>query len=161
MPEKKLQFSAPWIIFSNRVKALFRKDPEVMTEYDDNEKVLTIRVDNGRKYDAICHLFPLEKTFGNVTVKIQVVPANEDKEVTWADLFKDAFAGNPIFAKAEHMEGDLGGCDYVLFKPEVVQYYSDNFFDYYGLTTELYQDLAKEVFDTESWDAVQFCTSMI
>lgn len=47
---------------------------------------------------------------------------------------------------------------YVVFEKEVVQYWNDNLADYNGLTSTLYQDLAKEIFEDANLDGVYFCT---
>ena len=158
MADKKLKLQAPWTILYDRLCALFKHDDEVRVEYDD-EYTIKIYVDNNRKCDALAMILPPEKTYGNVTVKIQVIPANADGEPTYSELFADAFANNPIFSYAKHFEGQLGTWDYVVFTPVIAQYYSDNMFDINGCTSELYQDLAKDVFDN-CLHTVHFCTDL-
>ena len=155
---KFLKYSAPWYIFYQQVNALFAQDPEVEVKFIKETNELHIYVEATRKFDAICMLFPEEKTFGNVTIKIKVHLANEG-ERTWSDIFADAFDGNPIFEFTKHQETALGTIDYVVFSKDVVQYYSDNLFDYYGFTSTLAQDIAEEIFDTGD-DTVSFCTSV-
>ena len=158
MAEANLKIQAPWTIYYNRIHALFRFDNDIRDSFDEDNYTIKVYVDNGRKYDAIAKLLPTEKVFGNITVKTEVIPSNEEREETWTDLFKDAFTGNPIFSYAEHHENNLGTFDYVVWNPIVAQYYSDNMFDINGITSELYQDLAKEVF--EGWEDgnLHFCT---
>lgn len=156
----ELKYSSPWDIYYKRIHALFKYDPEVHVTYNEGKNEIKIMVNNGRKYDAISVLFPTEKTFGNVRVKITVIPANDNDTPTWSDLFNDAFRGNLIFSYASHTDNKLGAFDYIVFSEPAAQYYSDNLFSLGGMTTELYQDIAKEVFDTGD-DAVIFCTDTL
>jgi hypothetical protein len=160
MAEAKLKYASPWVIYYRRIEALFKHDPEVDVTYNEEDNEIKILVKNDRKYDAICVLFPVEKRFGNVTFKITVIPSNDDTEPTWSDLFNDAFGGNPIFSYAEHVDTSLGTFDYIVFNEPAAQYFSDNLSDIRGVTTELYQDIAKEIFDTGK-EAVCFCTDVL
>lgn len=150
-----VKLSSPWQIFYHKVEALFGQDPEVSVVFDNEEYTLKLYVDNAIKADAIGKLLPLTKDFGNVTVKIQVIPANEQ---TVADLFKTAFNGNPALSYVEHIETPMTGkLDFVVFQNKVVQYYCDNMFDINGICSTLYQDVAKDVFNV---DNVSYCTDI-
>lgn len=76
---------------------------------------------------------------------ITVVPSNND--VSKSDLFKAAFAGNPIVSYTEHVDTMSNPMDFIVFEKEVVQYFDDNLGDLYGIRSTLYQDLANEVFE--------------
>jgi len=157
MPELKL--STPWQTYYRQVYALFDPDPEVAVMFDDGEeKVLTLYVDNGIKANAIAALMPTEKQFGNVTVKVNVVPSNAEESTDM--LFRHAFCGNPIFSDVEVAEGIFTNpIYYVIFEPSIVQFWNDDLSDANGVCTTLPQDVAKEVF--ESKDGVFFCTELI
>ena len=45
---------------------------------------------------------------------------------------------------------------FIVFEKVVVQWFSDSIGDWYGLTSTLYQDLAKDIFG--NIDGVYFCT---
>jgi hypothetical protein len=152
----KLELSAPWVIYANKVAALFDGDQEVEVEYDNDAREVTIRVANATKADAISKLFPEEVEFGNVKLYIEVVPANEDQSN--AALFRRAFAGNLNVADVVTVDGVLvNDPTYVVFEPEVVQFYSDNGGDINGLTSTLYETIAKELW-ADRFPNILFCT---
>lgn len=170
--EEKLKLSPPWITYCHKVKKLFENDKDVLRieadeafaeytnvreETDETRPFLRIFVGDPYKADAIAKLLPEEKKFGNVTLKICVIPAykKEDPYV----LLKTAFRNNPIVEKIGHL--NVPGrepMDYVMFKPEVVQFYNDNLSDPYGNETTLYQTIASEVLKQPL--GVFFCTSL-
>lgn len=141
----KVKMSAPWVVYAHQVEAMFKEDPDVMVEYNDAEKVLTLRVNGEDKADAIARLLGEEKEFGNVKMLIRVIPAN-DLNSEKMDLFRRAFSGNPAVSGFASIDTMWGTVNFVVFKPKVVQYYSDELYDLNGITTTIYQDLAKEIF---------------
>lgn len=108
-----------------------------------------------KKAEAISQLLPTTKTFGNVTLYIDVIPANNNG--TRGDLYRAAFDGNPA---VEEIVGvyDIAGAlhEFVLFNDVVVQYYNDDFRDFNGACSTLYQEIAKDVFDNDI--DMSFCT---
>ena len=67
----KVKMLAPWVVYAHQVEAIFKEDPDVMVEYNDAEKVLTLRVNGEDKADAIARLLGEEKEFGNVKMLIR------------------------------------------------------------------------------------------
>ena len=157
MELKNTKLSPPWITFVNEVKALFENDLDVRVMYDDNENDLKIFVDNMDKADALAKLMPTEKTFGNVTLKIGVYPANRENE-TMADLFYRAFVGNNAVAYTHHADTIFGPMDYIVCKRDIAQFFNDQMDDINGVKSMLYADLAKDVFETKA--GVYFCTDV-
>lgn len=157
MENKKTKIVAPWMEYANQIEAMFKKDPDVRFEYDVAERVVTLRVKGNDKAEAIESILPEEKEFGNITVTIKVLPANE--EMTVADTFRRAFAENPIVSDFVTVETLWGMINFLVFKPEVVQYYNDNMLDLNGIKTTVYQDLAKELFGDN--DGIFFCTEKV
>lgn len=154
MKTNDAKLAPPWVIYFNQIEAMFKEDPDIQTEFDNEAKIITLKVNGDDKADAITQLLPTEKTFGNVVVKVNVVPAN--KENNLYDLFRKAFSGNPIISEFISTETLWGTLNFVVFKPKVVQYYTDDMFDVNGLRTTVYQDLAKELFEID--DEIFFCT---
>jgi hypothetical protein len=154
---ERIKLSTPWVIFYRQIQALFKKDPAVKVVYDQVDNVIRIYVEGGTKAEAIEKLLPSEKTFGNVTVRIVVIPSNLD-ENNKISLFEKAFDGNPILSTI--ISGELFGnsVNYVLFKKEVVQFYNDDLSDAHGVCSTLYQEIAKEVFGEDK--GVFFCTEV-
>lgn len=153
-----MKMISPWINFYREIEALFAKDPDITVKFNEEDNEVKLLVRNQKKADALTKLLPTEKTFGNVTVKITVVPANlfgEDR----AKLFLDAFEGNP--AVAEIVDISLFGSPihYISFVPEVVQYHNDDISDLHGNRSTLYADLARSIFDPGN--GIFFCTSML
>lgn len=156
-----LKLSPPWNIYVAEVEALFKFDKQVHVVYDQEERKLSLYVDDGRKADALDKLIPHEVEFGNIVMHVEVIPANAytgNLSVSKDTLFKLAFDGNEAFSRAiavrnAYMTNDL---TYVVFVKKVVQIWTDNLGDLYGLHSTLYQDIAKDVFG--DCDGVFFCT---
>lgn len=145
--------SSPWVEFFRKIQTLFFYDNEVhVSMTDDNE--IQVRVDNQIKADALAKLLPSEKTFGNVTVRVTVIPSNAAE--TKADLIRNALHGNPVVRDIAEVESMFGVYSYVMFAPEVAQYFNDNMMHPDGITTTLYQELAKDLFGADG--NVFFCT---
>lgn len=152
----KVGLSSPWVIFYREVNELFKHDPEVHVVFDEENLEIKLYVDNGNKASALSVLLPEEKEFGNVKLKITVVPANVFGELD-GNLFAVAFNGNPIVSYVKQIR-DIWYpvLSYVVFRKRVVQYYTDNLRDINGYTSTLYQEIAKDVFGEK--DGVSFCT---
>lgn len=151
------KLAAPWIVYSNQIKAMFKKDPDITFEYDDNIKTVTLRVNGDDKASALATLLPAEVEFGNVTLKIKVIPSN-DTTTEKIDLFRKAFSGNPAISRFVTADTLWGSLNFVVFKPKVVQYYNDQLYDINGLKTTIYQDLAQELFGD---NGIFFCTDKV
>lgn len=151
----QLKLSAPWLTHARKLWSLFRNDPDVRVEYDDEATLVRLYVENGAKADALARLLPTAKQFGNVTLGIEVVPANDD--VTKIELFRRAFEGNPAVAEVASQPGPFGiPDDRVSFKAEIVQFFNDDISSAQGLYTGTYEQIAKDVF--ESYEGVYFST---
>ena len=153
-----LNLSAPWVEFYQEIKALFGDDPAIRIDYNQDTRVISLRVEGEEKAAALEALLPKEKTFGNVTVQVQVIPANALK-ASRLPLFQAAFEGNPAFAYvkvAADMSALTFGADYVVFKKEVVQFFNDDLSDVYGVKSTLYEEIARDVFGPDA--GVFFCT---
>jgi hypothetical protein len=153
--ENNMKLSSPWITFVNEIKALFEEDEEIKITYDQNSNELKLFVDNTDKADAISKLLPAEKEFGNVTLKIEVVPPNSEED-SKEKIFARAFANNPALSFIKTGETIFGKISYVVFEKRVIQFYNDQMDDIHGLKSTLYQDIAKDVFGPV--DRIYFCT---
>lgn len=152
-----LKLSAPWVNYYREINALFGEDPDVLVQYEEDENIINLRVNGTDKAEAISQLLPEEKEFGNVIVKIKVIPAN--RVATKVDLFKKAFDGNPIFSYALSIDTGMttNTFNYVIFKHLISQYYTDSLNDPHGLTAKLYEDIARDVFE-DKIDGVMYST---
>lgn len=149
-----MKLSSPWVNFYRKIEALFAQDPEIKVVYEEEEKEVKLFVDNARKAEALTKLLPAEKTFGNVTLKITVIPDN-NAEITTIDLITEAFEGNPALSYVHHIDSVIGVFDYAVFQNKVVQFFDDNLSDINGNCSTLYQDIARDVFEGTN---VFFCT---
>ena len=151
-----VKMSSPWVIYWRELEALFGEDPEIEIEFDENAFTIYIYVNNETKAEALDQLLPTEKVFGNVTLYIDIIPSNTEK--TLAQYYFDAFNGNPIFeGQYTPKEGGAFSANYIIFKNEVAQFYSDTLADPNGYTSTLYQDIANRVFNNR--DGIYFCTA--
>lgn len=149
-----LKLSTPWCTYYEEMKAMFGKDPDITIQYDDEEKVITLRVADSAKADALSMILPMEKVFGNVTVQVKVVPANTLK--TRVDAYTAAFRNNPVLSYIQTVESPFGRFSFAVFAKEVVQFYNDDISDLNGLESTLYEDIARDIFEGES--SMLFCT---
>ena len=153
----KIGLQPPWITYAREVNALFAKDPEVAVDWNEDEYILTLYVDSQEKADALDKLFPNEMEFGNVTISITIVPANmTDRSLM--NTFETAFKGNPAVSYTKSVDGLGFSMNYIVFKPEVVQYFNDDLSDVNGFESTLYENIANNVF--ENHDGIYFCTDI-
>ena len=142
-----LNLTTPWVEHYNKIEAFFKRDPEVKVIYDNDEKLVKLLVNNGEKAGALDAILPDEIPFGNVTLRIAVVPANGVVLGIPRSIFSVAFTGNQAVDAINTIEGVFSNpLTYIVFRKEVVQYYTDDLGDYYGMRSTLYEDIAREIF---------------
>lgn len=150
-----MNLSAPWYTYVNELKAMFDQDTDIQIRYDDEEKEVRLYVTKVAKAEALTKLLKSEKEFGNVTLKITVIPPNEN-DLDILDTFDDAFNGNPALSFVMPIESPIGTHRYVVFKNKVVQFYNDQLDDLNGNKSTLFQEIAKDIFNEKL--AVNYCT---
>ena len=155
---EKLNLSSPWVTYVNEVKALFAPDPQITVVYYEEDLTVKLFVEDAKKADALQHLLPTAKEFGNVVLKVEVVPANSCNADPVAALFCEAFAGNPVLEEVRSVSSVLGSFNYAVFKKEVVQFYNDQLDDIYGNKSTLYQEIAKDVIGQK--EGIFYCTDV-
>lgn len=154
----RIGLTAPWIVYYREVEALFREDKGVQVIFDDEKNELKLYVDDSDKAAALALLLPTEKTFGNVKLKIAVVPGNKSVGSAGA-LIPMALKDNPAVSYIKKVTGFVANdMTFVVFKKTVVQYYTDDISDIHGIHSTLYQDLAERIF--EDHEGVFFCTDV-
>ena len=150
-----VNLSAPWMEYKNEVEILFGGDPEVNVQYVDDEKKIKLYVDNGDKAAALEKILPDHVDFGNVTLKIEIIP--ENRLETLVSTYETAFAGNDNFCFAQkNGTPPMPSLTYVVFKPNIAQFFNDNLQDLWGNENVLLQDVARKVLKPN--DEVCFCT---
>ena len=153
----KVKLSSPWMTYFNKYKALFGDDPEINVAFDEETKIIKLYVNGDDKAEALSKILPSEKVFGNVVVKISVVPANA-LNVSKVDVFQKAFAGNPALSYIKSVKNGLYDASYVVFSNKVVQFFNDELSDVNGFCSTLYQNIAKDIF--EDTQGIFFCTDV-
>ena len=147
---------SPWVDFYRQIEAMFNDDPEITVKYDNDEEKIKIYVDGSNsKITALSKILPEEKVFGNVTIKIEIIPSNVSFKSD-IELIQAAFKGNPNLVSAQTIGTVFGDINYVVFKNQVVQYYNDDMGDINGQKSTLYQDIAKNIFDDKL--QLHYCT---
>ena len=155
---EKLNLSSPWVTYVNEMKALFEKDPQITIVYDNEDCTVKLFVESESKADALQKLLPETKEFGNVTLKIEIVPANADLADPNVALFCAAFEGNPVLEEVRSISSVMGTFNYAVFKKEVVQFYNDQLDDLHGNKSTLYQEIARDVIGQK--EGIFYCTDV-
>ena len=162
----KVSLSSPWALFYKQIKAFFGKDPEIRVLYNEDGPEIKLYVASAAKAAGLAALLPATRLFGNVILKLTVVPPNDaeplpeypDGTPGIAQALQDALEGNPIVGDFHEIDAMGWHAYYILFIKEVVQYFCDNMGDWNGCISTLYQDLAKEIFP--SLNGFFFCTAI-
>lgn len=153
-----LKLSPPWAKIAAEMSQMFKYDAEVHVVYDEDEQTVSLFVDTPDKAFALTNLLPEEYVFGNVTLKVRVVPAN-GLRASSGSLFEAAFENNGAFSFVKEIKGIFtNNLTYVVFKKRVVQFFNDNLGDYYGNCSTLYETIARDLFGEQ--EGVCFCTDV-
>lgn len=149
----RLQPNLPQNTFYKNLEVLFSKDPKIKVFYDEENQVISLYVDDDDKAAALRYVLPKEQVYKDTIIHIVVVSEEEidltKKNISMEDIFDDIFDGNSIYVDCAYIKGLYPmkhNPVFVLFKPEIVQYDTDEIEDYAGIHTALYQDIAKEIF---------------
>lgn len=155
-----LKLAAPWTTYYRLVQSFFKNDPEVGVVFDEEDVELKIYVNNQIKAEALAHLLPESQTFGNVVLKVTIIPSMEgilpalDTDI---DIIRAALDGNGAVVDFYPVEYIFSNSMlYVSFKKEVIQFFNDDLSDIRGMCSTLYANIAKELFGTLK--GVFFCT---
>lgn len=143
--EQNVGISSPWMTYYKKLVALFFDDPELEVKWIEDEKNIIIESTNTFKIMALEKLLAPVVTFGNVTITVKCL-VKDGSEESVAAIFRTAFAGNPHIS--EVIEQETMGCidqTFVLFKPEVIQFFNDDITDYHGNWNGLSEDIMREV----------------
>lgn len=154
----RVGLQSPWQQYYDKISLIFSEDEGVKVLYDESVPEIKLFVEDQTKASALESLLPDEIAFGGVTLTITVVPGNGKTDVCESYVI-DALKDNPIVEDIKIVSGifqyDLV---YVIFRKEVVQYYTDDLSDAYGNRTTLWQEIAKELFGEST--GIFFCTSV-
>ena len=153
----KVGLASPWVTYARKIYELFGADPDIQVIFNEEENDIKLYVEDTAKAEALTELLPEMKEFGEVILTITIVPANEKQSKV--KLFRKAFEGNPIVSYIETVEDLFSNpLSYVVFENEVVQFFNDNLGDIHGLTSTLYENIARDIFDDT--EGILFCTDL-
>lgn len=156
-----VKLAAPWTTLYREFQAFFKNDAGVKVVYDEHGPAVKLYVEDPAKAEALTQLLPESRSFGNVTMKITVVPANGAQSLMATDdisLLKIALKGNNAVSQIVNVPSGVMGnplC-YIAFKKEVVQFFNDNLSDLHGLTSTLFETIANDIFTEHN--GICFCT---
>ena len=155
---EKIKIVSPWINFYHEVTALFRADPDVDVKFNDEDDYeIKLFVKDPMKAEALEYILPKERIFGNVTVKVTVIPANKPIS-SIEEALRYGFKDNLIFNYSRTESTPIGEFNYAVFRPEIVQYFNDDISDIDGKRTATAEQIAKEVLTLgDNW---HICSSM-
>lgn len=158
MPNLKL--ISPWMEHYNKLCAFFSSDPSVTVIMDEDNMDVKVLVQQSHKAEALSFLLDNVKTFGDVTLTVTVVPANTGSldtskymknlmsDENYAQLYSYALDDNGILSDIHRVRGVLGfDAVYIIFKKEVIQYFTDNLGDYNGVKSTLAEYIARDIFN--------------
>ena len=163
-----VKLEAPWYTHAKKIKALFGRDPDIevgevydLPEGSEAQYGLDIEVRNHEKFIALDRVMPEVKEFGNVKLAITLYDEENASINPDAALYETLFAGNPVLDRVEDKLDHTGTqVGYVIFKPEVLQFFDDDISSHKGLWSGLAQDIAQEVFEND-FRGVYFCTAEV
>jgi hypothetical protein len=159
----------PWYLLKNQLSASLDADPCVHVEDLTGEGLdmeIKVSVCNEDKAQALAAFINRTHEFGdNLAVKVTVYssdsapveaikPGNLKETV---DLVNRALKGNHYFVKAKIGVMHDAEAAYAIFKPKVIQYYSDDIGDWYLNANEVAAKVFGEVFNFDPYapDAVK------
>ena len=150
--KEKVKLTSPLITYYRKLKAVFSEDPEVRIIFDADNCINNIFVDNPDKADAIATILPKSVKFGTLSVRNTVIPSNKAVTPVEGDVFERAFAGNSALhlvktIRSEFMSNPMTFVQFTYGKQ--VQYFNDNAGSLDGITTALYEDLARDLFEVD------------
>lgn len=151
-----LELTAPWTTYYSELKEFFKSDRDVHIIYNKKNYTIEMYVENKNKADALNTIIPSVKHFGDIELKINIIPANNCYKVSYGSIYQDAFCGNSAVKEVKTFDFMSTPITYIVCKKEVVQYYNDDIGDLNGVCSTLYQDIADRIFEVES--GVFFCT---
>lgn len=144
-----IKISPPWYSFYKELKCLLGDDKDINIVFDEQKMEIFLYVQKVRTAAALTTFLPTKKIFGKVELKITVVPTNDISKVKNV-RFEDIFLNNPHVYKILRAENFFySSLVYIIFNYEIAQYFNDNLSDAYGCCSKLYQDIAREIFDSK------------
>ena len=148
--EDKTKFGilSPWWIYYRQMKALFSEDSEIEVVFDPDRRNINIFVDNPDKAEALKSFIPSMVTLAGVKFFNNIIPSDKAVTPVEGSVAERAFAGNEAVVDIYLFESEFmtNSMTFITFKNVVVQYYSDNAGSLDGITSDIYENLARAIF---------------
>lgn len=145
-----VKMSPPWDGYMNMLASFFRGDDRIRVGCGTDKRVGTVAVFDSKMYAALEQVLKTRVRFGNVVLRINIVPADGLKafkgEMTDLEALRCVLSKNPAFAKFVSRKTELGNFVYCMFKPVVLMWHNDNPASPYKQTASVYETAALEVF---------------
>ena len=161
----KVSLEAPWQTYAKKLKVLFDRDPQIKVsdvyevDDDDIQYGIDIEVRNHDKFVALDRVLPSVRTFGGINLAITLYDEENSDVNSDVALYEAIFKDNPILKEVKDVVDPAGvHHGFVIFAPEVLEFYDDDLRDYKGNWHGLAQDIAREVFDSD-YRGINFCTA--
>lgn len=141
MVEDDPNYCDPDVTFYHRVEAFFEDDPSFeVSDFDDDTYHFDIVVNDTLKYELLKSFLKVPKNCKRVSMSISC--SESAPKVNSGDALSYLLNTNPLFST--YIKGKL--MDYLLMKPEIVQYNNDVFNNPYRVETVTAEALAKYLF---------------
>ncbi len=158
------KLSPPWYAYHRKVQAMFGRDPEVhvkdLAEIGECRYSYMILISDKEKAKAIKAILPQNVKMGNIEIDLAILGPDEDDidplDKSDSEIYETAFSENPIFEKTAVRSFGPFETSYCIFKKEVIQFWNDDLYDYYGNYSRLASDIARELFNPSE---IQYCIS--
>lgn len=142
------KMSAPWYTYVRELTAMFAEDKDVSVKFDEDNMEITLEVSKYEKAEALKKLLPIAKIFGNIKLMINIEYNAHTQTIE--DIVKQAFEGNPAFKYVYSFETNTNTITYVVFEKKVVQYWNDDLHDPHGVTSTLFENIARNIFEDKN-----------
>lgn len=184
---EKVKLSPPWDAHMQMLKSFFKGDDRIEVEIGTEKGAVedakthkplkgnwvigTVKVSDADCCIALKQALRRKVEFGNVSLAIDIIPANEDvekavqkklkagKKLMPLAALKEVLKKNPAFSKLKMSRlGDRTIC-FCIFKAKTLQWYNDNLGSPWKIATCTYECQADRVFAEEI--GAQFCTEPV
>jgi hypothetical protein len=158
----KLVQKSPWQSYFHKLVNLFSGDPGIEVKQSGDGADIHFYFQDEQKMEALNRILGPKAVFGNFVVSHHYHLPNAMVAPAAQEDYKVLFEGNHNVSRV--VEGGnpvIGKRTYVVFKPEVVQWFDDNLMDVNGNRSTLMEDIAREVFDQGFQQGASFCTEKV
>ncbi|MGM9452992.1 group-specific protein [Legionella bozemanae] len=153
----------PWYLLKNQLSATLNADPcvhvgdltgdglemEIKVTVCDEDKARALASFVNRVHDFGDNLAVTVKVYSMDSTPVEAIVPSTLKETV--ELLNLALKGNTYFVKARLGTRQQVGAAYALFKPMIIQYYSDDIGDWYLNTNEVAAKVFATVFNLDPY----------